>query len=507
MSCSPIERFAATLPGCDGEPSIEKIADAATKVFRHPERNYSASTFNSGSIAGSWSSAGSSRSGGSGLSNGSGRSQGSVWSGRSSLSVGSSSARISKNYRTSRRIRPSAAVGSFNSYAPFPERQVAKHRVSGTRKESQLESFTGAPLSVGEINKALTEKSCPQVVLTIECKPCQHIMDISPWSSVKPTVLCSKCNEKLVEWKTVDFFGPDSLLKVRVKCGQCQEPGEGHLPLHVRGRDATTLTALAHEFQFECPSCEGTLFIASVSAGLHLYDCTFCPKKCQTKFGWERHETTIHQPQEVWICCSAMSYGPGIPCIFCNSLDSSPEHLGEYHRYHDCVARPVEDRTYGRKDQLAQHIRGFHRGLDVQKDMITNWRRRVIQSGQTWTCGICFAEFSLWSERLLHVGNHWNDGLDMRHWKTTSRPEKVATFESALSAELIPDLAQESENPELSRNQTLSQSHETSSEAVALPERTDNSNSSAGAESGRLARLASSLWGKVSFSGMGFTGT
>ena len=512
MSCSPIERFAASIPGCEGEPSLEKIADAATKVFRHPERNYSASSFNSGSLAGTWSSAGSSRSGGSGLSNGSARSQRSDWSGQSNLSVASSSSRISKNYRASRRARPSAATRSFNASVPFPKRPAAKYRVSDCRREIQLQSSMDAPPSEGENIKPRTETLRPQVVLTIECKPCQHVREVPPWHPFTPAILCSKCNEKLAEWKIVDSDS-DSLIKVRVKCGQCQEPGEGHLPLPARGQNATPLTC-TQDYQFECSSCEGILFTARVSgsgsgsgsAALQSYDCTFCTRRCRTKFGWERHKTTIHQPQEVWICCSAMSYGPGIPCMFCNSLDSSPEHLGEYHRYHDCVARPVEDRTYGRKDQLAQHVRGFHRGQDVQKDMITNWRRRVVQSGQTWTCGICFhnVKFSVWSERLLHVGHHWDDGLDMRHWKTTSLPEKEATLESAASNQ---DLAQENEDPELSQNPTLAQAHETSPEMVSLPEQKDNSNASTGAGSGRLAGLASSFWGKLSFSGVGFTGT
>jgi len=104
------------------------------------------------------------------------------------------------------------------------------------------------------------------------------------------------------------------------------------------------------------------------------------------------------------------------------------------------------------------------------------------------------------------VGNHWDVGLNMRYWEISSLPEKRPTLESADSAATNQDSAQENERPGLSCILKSSQSHETVS-TDDPPEQTDNGKASTGVGSGRLVELASSLWGKLSFSGIGFTGT
>ena len=74
-------------------------------------------------------------------------------------------------------------------------------------------------------------------------------------------------------------------------------------------------------------------------------------------------------------------------------------------------------RTYSRKDQFVQHLSAFHRCALIHDELLVQWRRELDNVEQSWRCGICQGSFLQWSERLKHIGKHWEQGLSMSDWK------------------------------------------------------------------------------------------
>ncbi|KZL64565.1 benzoate 4-monooxygenase cytochrome p450 [Colletotrichum tofieldiae] len=95
------------------------------------------------------------------------------------------------------------------------------------------------------------------------------------------------------------------------------------------------------------------------------FKCTFCCDSFKTKYDWARHEKSRHLNPESWVCAphggSIMSTATGhFHCVYCSVVNPSDEHL-ESHSHSLCHDRPIEARSFGRKDHLVQHLRVMHK--------------------------------------------------------------------------------------------------------------------------------------------------
>ena len=99
------------------------------------------------------------------------------------------------------------------------------------------------------------------------------------------------------------------------------------------------------------------------------------------------------------------------------------KHLSN-HSYLECVQKPVEERTFTRKDHLKQHIQRVHhkRGngkLKDIKDILKEWGRQASPLGLNSLalhCGSCGMRFREWESRVAHVAWHFIQGLDLSSW-------------------------------------------------------------------------------------------
>ncbi|KAJ4135228.1 hypothetical protein NW768_004849 [Fusarium equiseti] len=93
------------------------------------------------------------------------------------------------------------------------------------------------------------------------------------------------------------------------------------------------------------------------------YQCTFCTETFKTKYDWQRHEKSLHLSLENWVCSpkgpTAIHPEQGLLCVFCGAKNPDKTHL-DGHNQSACIERPLEERTYHRKDHLQQHLRLVH---------------------------------------------------------------------------------------------------------------------------------------------------
>ncbi|KIW12225.1 hypothetical protein PV08_09501 [Exophiala spinifera] len=152
------------------------------------------------------------------------------------------------------------------------------------------------------------------------------------------------------------------------------------------------------------------------------YHCTFCDKSFAQKKIWKKHERSIHLLEESWIC---EKMGPGASCDFCGA---SPFAKGVYCPWHNtlrCWTRPETERTFYRKQDFVQHLRGWHKadlGSFALKGSATSgaqdrFRHTTQLSVVQLTCYFCGFLSSCVDERLAHVGRHFDEGVDMAQWK------------------------------------------------------------------------------------------
>ncbi|KAH8893938.1 hypothetical protein GQ53DRAFT_622560, partial [Thozetella sp. PMI_491] len=161
-----------------------------------------------------------------------------------------------------------------------------------------------------------------------------------------------------------------------------------------------------------------------------LYECTFCLRKFNMKHDWSRHERSVHMPSlDTWIC--------GIPlppsqaqlvwrvshdapeCVFCGQAAPDEEHF-QSHEFESCQERPVEERTFTRKDHLWQHLYKFHgcRKWD-------GWIPDLAKLQQTLDCtpsrcGFCDTAMASWHLRAEHLAAHFRAGMTMSQWTGTT---------------------------------------------------------------------------------------
>lgn len=212
------------------------------------------------------------------------------------------------------------------------------------------------------------------------------------------------------------------------------------------------------------------------------YHCTFpgCGKDFLNRSEWDRHESSIHYPQNVWICCHNMERFPFLE----SSTQPNETGLGSpqgldpqalRRMFSQCIAKEEKDRSFFRKDQFIQHLTQCHLPVSKSKACEGCQRRKLRCDGQTqcascnrvgisctwkpplgihedkvktlrgiltatWKrkltyisseaaglhCPLCHISFSLWADRKEHFARHFEDGVFI--WTDTSTAQKMGSI-------------------------------------------------------------------------------
>ncbi|KAG5665527.1 hypothetical protein KAF25_009652 [Fusarium avenaceum] len=147
------------------------------------------------------------------------------------------------------------------------------------------------------------------------------------------------------------------------------------------------------------------------------YQCTFCTETFKTKYDWQRHEKSLHLSLENWVCSpngpTAVHPEEGLLCVFCGIKNPDKTHL-DSHNQSACIERPIEERTYHRKDHLQQHLRLVHMSKFLKWPM-DEWK--VTTQEIRSRCGFCGIDLKTWASRVDHLADHFKAGSTMEHWK------------------------------------------------------------------------------------------
>jgi hypothetical protein len=148
------------------------------------------------------------------------------------------------------------------------------------------------------------------------------------------------------------------------------------------------------------------------------FQCTFCTETFRAKHDWQRHENSLHLPLERWVCSPEGPRGqktdsPEVLCVFCGHVDPDDAHI-ESHNYSACKNRPVQERTFNRKDHLNQHLKLVHNAKFAEWPM-RQWKAPppAIRS----RCGFCNLVLETWIDRVHHLADHFKTGKTMADWK------------------------------------------------------------------------------------------
>lgn len=157
----------------------------------------------------------------------------------------------------------------------------------------------------------------------------------------------------------------------------------------------------------------------SLARSLNTYQCTFCSETFTTKHTWQRHEKSLHLPIERWACAPngprIVDYN-GVPrCAFCSQPSPDEGHF-QGHNYSSCSGRPLQDRSFNRKDHLTQHLRLVHNVKPEQLGCPLNqWK--LPMPGIRSVCGFCGLKMDTWEFRADHLADHFKMGSTMADWK------------------------------------------------------------------------------------------
>jgi hypothetical protein len=111
-------------------------------------------------------------------------------------------------------------------------------------------------------------------------------------------------------------------------------------------------------------------------------------------------------------------------CICCGKEEL--ERFQATHRTAECLEKDETDRTFYRKDGIAQHLKHFH-DLVVSDEVLSRWRKVVDYSHHDWTCGFCGEELSNWDARATHISQHFREGSNMQHWNSNRRSQVLGS--------------------------------------------------------------------------------
>lgn len=149
------------------------------------------------------------------------------------------------------------------------------------------------------------------------------------------------------------------------------------------------------------------------------YQCTFCTETFKTKHDWQRHEKSLHLSLEEWVCSPkgprAVHPDKGkTVCVYCLEEDPDEVHLFREHNHTICVERPLEGRTFYRKDHLQQHLKLVH-GTRFLSWPMAEWK--TVSVDVRSRCGFCEASLETWVARAEHLAAHFKSGSTMADWK------------------------------------------------------------------------------------------
>ncbi|KAF2489641.1 hypothetical protein BU16DRAFT_161590 [Lophium mytilinum] len=157
------------------------------------------------------------------------------------------------------------------------------------------------------------------------------------------------------------------------------------------------------------------------------FQCTFCSQELTEK-AWRRHEETQHLPRTKWVCgfdpTTVMERPWNLTCLLCPKSSPGFEHYQLHHpEVVDCLQKPKEDRTFYRKDHLAQHFTNVHNAQlnGVTADLS---KQEIDYSNQTWNCGFCGEILATWDVRARHIAAHFRNGSHMSQWDSARQKEE-----------------------------------------------------------------------------------
>ncbi|KAJ5871726.1 Homeodomain [Penicillium soppii] len=204
-----------------------------------------------------------------------------------------------------------------------------------------------------------------------------------------------------------------SVSSVGSKASETSESGSSAWSHHSSGE-----TGLS--FQLSKPSKPKRIRGRQRPSGNYQYRCTFCAQSFKKKHDWSRHEKSVHLALDSWVCTPNLNNVQqsfdlqSSECAFCDVLFPTPAHWEE-HEFNVCVEKPVQERTFSRKDYLWQHLRKFHSCTKPPVPDLDAWRGSGtnVQS----RCGFCGCSLSTWPARAEHLAEHFKKGSQMDEWE------------------------------------------------------------------------------------------
>lgn len=181
--------------------------------------------------------------------------------------------------------------------------------------------------------------------------------------------------------------------------------------------DESTTATFWQDAQHELDILQELATVSNSSAAVSTFECTFCHKKLAPK-SWKRHEESVHYPKQQWVCMPHDSQFENGSCVFCGLSEVCHSQVTDSnHRVSDCLERPLEQRTFPRKDKLLQHIMLFH-GCSVDRKILDTWSLSAREGERQWECGFCNTTLLSWDERAKHIAAHFREGKTMAEWKS-----------------------------------------------------------------------------------------
>jgi hypothetical protein len=151
---------------------------------------------------------------------------------------------------------------------------------------------------------------------------------------------------------------------------------------------------------------------ASTSRKIEFF-CTFCPDITSfgSRYAWTRHEEAVHVPQNKWECNRS---GELTICSYCPLEKVQSRRHSTCHSNLACKENSVDKRTFYRRDNLVQHLQGYHgiKHTDQMKRVIDGWKipGTLLQpDSPALLCIFCTYRSRSWKERVEHVTGHYED--------------------------------------------------------------------------------------------------
>lgn len=158
----------------------------------------------------------------------------------------------------------------------------------------------------------------------------------------------------------------------------------------------------------------------SSSNEVMLFYCVFCFERFGNRTDWADHELSQHlETQRDWIC---MPWGPVEKyeedgeevCVFCGIASPSASHYLT-HEDEPCAHKSTRERTFRRRVDLEKHFWNMHGQREIP-DYLNRWSFEPQYEDWYWQCGFCDRSMSGWTDRVRHIGNHFQEGLSMFCW-------------------------------------------------------------------------------------------